>query len=795
MNSVYVGLFYTILGLSLGYIVLKIYPKIERNTSLGAGWSIALSILSMVSIYIPSILVGIGMHSWLIFAFIPLIPFIALKMWENYRSLAPFISVLGFILPIIFTTNAKWWQILSPIIFFGLFILMILPFTINAANILDVSWIKAFLPLSVTSLLAILITATFNSMASMSKMDSTSPGGGGGARWSLGILSVIGLFVSYFIGKGDGNFFTGFGTFIPLAPPWSPFWKAIGAKIIVPLLIAGITILYGWLSNKYFENYNEYYSKIPRGFTAGLWIINTLIILFGLHISTFLYAKLFDDENIQFWHVSRIWRIIRENIFSFEAIKFWIGFLIIICLIVLFIYFAVNNPNVAIIMIQIILALGLLFAIFKYLMAHPRILEAITSNTILRLIFDILFVIPCMFYYLFEESDLSISKTTIIVFVIELIILLAYVLLPMFRKWLYLWTPFKRRGTLSKEKRTQAANQSAYNAKEEFKKATQIPTDTSTNYQVPIDASGIEMWKHIYENDLYKPEKKDSAGNDLLSYLEATDTFHPLGYLSKVFEIITGPSKKNIPKMVEWIQNTSDKPTNMKNVMIKLKKFAELTKRAEKLNNDTDTDHDAYKSTILLNKPHYINKIKYLGQFENLSSGNHSVQNPYNYNYGLSLWVYILPQGSEYGVGYSNDTKVFDYAGKPTILFNPDKNLFKIMVQTDISNTQVKDETREYTEPTPVDTLVYKTYDFPMQKWNNIFINYFGSTLDIFINNKLVTSVNNVIPYMSIDSITAGQQQGISGSVSAITYFSQPVSKAKMTLLYNSLVNKNPPII
>jgi len=791
MNSVYVGLFYTILGLSLGYIVLKIYPKIERNTSLGTGWSIALSILSMVSIYIPLILIGIGMSSWWIFALIPFIPFLALKMWENYRSLAPFIPVLGLILPIIFTTNAKWWQILYPIIFVGLLILMILPslIWITGANMLDVSWIKAFLPLSVTSLLAILITATFNSMASMSKMDSTSPGGGAWARWPLAILSVIGLFASYFIGKGDGNFSTGFGTFIPPPPPWSPFWKAIGAKIILPLLIAGITILYGWLSSKYFENYNEYYSKIPGGFTAGLWIINTLIILFGLHILTFLYAKLFDDENIQFWHFSRIWRIIRENIFSLEAIKFWLGLLIIIFLIFLFIYFSVNNPNVAIIMIQIILALGLLFAIFKYLMGHPRILEAITSNTILRLIFDILFVIPCMMYYLFQESDLSINKTTIIVFVIELIILLAYVLLPMFRKWLYLWTPFKRRGTLSKEKRTQAANQSAYNAKETFKKATQIPTDTSANYQVPIDASGIEMWKHIYENDLYKP------GYDLTTYLKAKDTFHPTDYLPKVFEIITGPPK-NIPKMVAWIQDTSNKPTNMENVITKLKKFVELTKRAEKLNNDTDTEHDSYKSTILLNKPHYISKIKYLGQFENLYySGNHSVQNPYNYNYGLSLWVYILPQGSEYGVGYSKDTKVFDYAGKPTILFNPDKNLFKIKVQTDISNTQVKDETREYTKPIPVDTLVYKTYDFPMQKWNNIFINYFGSTLDIFINNKLVTSTNNVIPYMSIDSITAGQQRGISGSVSAVTYFSQPVSKAKMTLLYNSLVNKNPPII
>jgi len=761
MNSVYIGLFYTILGLSLGYIVLKIYPKIARSTGWTSLTSSIISILIMASVYVPLILIGIGVSSWWIFALIPLIPFIALKMWGNYRSLTPFIPVLGLILPIIFTTKAKWWQILSPIIFVGLLILMILPFMINGGNILDLSWIKTFLPLGVTSLLAILITAVFDSLASISEMDSTNPGGGGGTRGILAGLSILGLFLFNLIRKGDGNFFTGLRLMFPNK---NAIFKFIGI-----LFSAIIAILYGWLSIKYFENYNDIKSKLP--FQSGILAIN----FFWFLLSLLLYSKLFINSFPSFGGgEEEFWRWVFRG---------GISFLIIVLLFSGIFYLLTQNINMAVTMIQIILALGLLFAIFKYLMGHPRILEAITSNTILRLIFDIIFVIPCMMYYLFQENDLSISKTTIIVFVIELIILLAYVLLPMFRKWLYLWTPFKRTGSLSKEKRTQSANQSAYNAKEEFKKATQIPMD-SGNYQVNIDASGIEMWKHIYENNLYE------AGNsDLLTYLKEKDTFHPTDYLPKIVEIVIGPPK-NIPNMVTWIQDTSNKPTNIDNIMIKLKKFVELTKRAEKLNNDTE--YDSYKSTILLNKPHYISKIKYLGQFENLYySGNHSVQNPYNYNYGLSLWVYILPQGSEYGVGYSKDTKVFDYAGKPTMLFNPDKNLFKINVQTDISNTQVKDG--EYTKP--VDTLVYKTYDFPMQKWNNIFINYFGSTLDIFINNKLVTSVNNVIPYMSIDSITAGQQQGISGSVSAVTYFSQPVSKAKMTLLYNSLVNKNPPII
>ena len=59
MVSVYAILFYTILGLSLGYLGLKIYPKINRT--IGGNKpivSIIVSMLMMFSIFIPFIILN-----------------------------------------------------------------------------------------------------------------------------------------------------------------------------------------------------------------------------------------------------------------------------------------------------------------------------------------------------------------------------------------------------------------------------------------------------------------------------------------------------------------------------------------------------------------------------------------------------------------------------------------------------------------------------------------------------------------------------------------------------------------
>jgi hypothetical protein len=82
--------------------------------------------------------------------------------------------------------------------------------------------------------------------------------------------------------------------------------------------------------------------------------------------------------------------------------------------------------------------------------------------------------------------------------------------------------------------------------------------------------------------------------------------------------------------------------------------------------------------------------------------------------------------------------------------------------------------------------VVYKTKDVPYQKWTNFIINYQGGTLDIFMDNKLVSSTPNIVPYMTFDNITIGKNNGIRGSIKDVVYFNDVLTRNKISWVYNS---------
>jgi hypothetical protein len=182
-----------------------------------------------------------------------------------------------------------------------------------------------------------------------------------------------------------------------------------------------------------------------------------------------------------------------------------------------------------------------------------------------------------------------------------------------------------------------------------------------------------------------------------------------------------------------------------------------------------------FTSKILLQKPVYTDNVKVLGNFENLKGD----LGEYNYQYGLSAWIYLHEQPPSKNFASTKFTSIINYGDKPNILFNPSKGILQITNKVGKNNTEV----------------IYQTSHISLQKWNNIVINYEGGTLDVFLNGELVASKNNIIPYMSYDLVTSGSKDGISGGTCSIVYYSGPLSKRQIEFFYSSLKNKNPPLI
>jgi hypothetical protein len=182
-------------------------------------------------------------------------------------------------------------------------------------------------------------------------------------------------------------------------------------------------------------------------------------------------------------------------------------------------------------------------------------------------------------------------------------------------------------------------------------------------------------------------------------------------------------------------------------------------------------DHDGIK---LLRDQERLDSEMSLGSFESLHSKRRIDKNSkYNYKYAISFWTYIDPQPTSTNVSYTQDTNILNYGGKPKITYNAKENEIKI---TTLNGKK--------------EVIIYRTKEIPYQKWFNIVINNDGGTLDVFLDNKLVSSTPGIVPYMKYDNITIGKQRGIYGLITDVTYFNNVLTRNKISVLYNSFAEK-----
>lgn len=183
---------------------------------------------------------------------------------------------------------------------------------------------------------------------------------------------------------------------------------------------------------------------------------------------------------------------------------------------------------------------------------------------------------------------------------------------------------------------------------------------------------------------------------------------------------------------------------------------------------------------LLVNQPVYLNELKSLASYQtlnqtkaiDLSDPNNPMQ--FNYHYAISFWVFFDSTNPSKVNQY---VSILNYGNNPNILFNPTDNTLLFTMDKEKENR-----------------VLYEDKTIPLQKWNHILINYSGSILDIFINNKLVKSVIGVIPYKTLDTLQIGANNGIQAGMCNVNYFNKSINIKQVHYLYQFFKNKTPPV-
>ena len=271
-------------------------------------------------------------------------------------------------------------------------------------------------------------------------------------------------------------------------------------------------------------------------------------------------------------------------------------------------------------------------------------------------------------------------------------------------------------------------------------------------------------WDIIFSKGLYKETKKE----DLEKYLLSIGYKKKEHVKNKLINRIVGRIM-NIETAVTYVQVNGPLIIELKNKIAHQKTSKWETKEARKKENNIG------KTKILLEKPIFIDTLKTIGTYKDIGDSIGT----FNYNYSVSAWFFIHNEPPSLRHANTKFTSILNYSDRPNILFNVKTNTLKITMKNTIDQEKT----------------IYETDKIRLQRWNNIITNINSGNIDIFINGKLVSSTTNPIPLMSYDTITAGENDGISGGLCNVTYYPAPLSLAKIKLLYKSLKWKNPPII
>jgi hypothetical protein len=198
---------------------------------------------------------------------------------------------------------------------------------------------------------------------------------------------------------------------------------------------------------------------------------------------------------------------------------------------------------------------------------------------------------------------------------------------------------------------------------------------------------------------------------------------------------------------------------------------------------------------MLVNESVVLKEPYTIASYIPLNDMDPDATNPvYEYNYALSLWLYLDALPPSTSAAFDKYTPVFSYGGKPSILYKASNNTMMITAKIkDLTYDRIARSNMDKDENW--DIIIYKLENVLLQKWNHILINYNGGVLDIFYNGKLVKSAKNIVPYMELDAMTIGSPNGINGAICNVVYYNHVLDSNSIVGLYNSVKDKTPPTL
>ena len=480
--------------------------------------------------------------------------------------------------------------------------------------------------------------------------------------------------------------------------------------------------------------------------------------------------------------------------------------------------------------------LAVMFAGYAFIINSNFFEKYIKNNQFLQLLFNLIFIIPCIIALAFNWVSEQVKNTPSFVYVIlllEVVILALYFIIPSVDRTFYFSLSNKKSNSkdlqeimrLNKEKKKDLQKQ-VFELKQTLFKKSRLQNVKYMNTQGVNDT-----W-----NELFK-SYSDYEENDIVQ-----GRLIDLGFCEENQDENDSNCLDVLNKHVEYIRDTQQ---NINLLEQQIKTIKTELSPAEKLMDTTNSNlqgdeiynmKEIRDAVVLQMNPVSLKKVTTPSSAEEINLFTNIAGQP-NYSYGLSFWIFIHPQSGN----IKNCNNILNFDNRPQVFYCPTYKKIPInsivTYKKDgkkgiIKNSKILTNNNIYYDISGIDTsgnditgktnVSHKniTYNYPysvlkfalggnyettqkeftlpnlkMQKWNNIVVNFIDGTYDIFVNGEMVNSFQGDMEEFNYSNIKIGEDNGVSGGIANVVYYKNYLTKNKILSNYNLLKNKSPPIV